>query len=74
MTVGRDAFYIPTHRGEAAMDGAPGGLCRVRKNGLRVARMPQGLKPLLSCSFERPKAEALGYLEASASAEADPYG
>jgi hypothetical protein len=32
--------------------------------------IPQGLKPLFSFPLERPKAEALGYLEAAATARA----
>jgi hypothetical protein len=31
--------------------------------------IPQGLKPLFIAGFERPKAEALGYLEATAMAK-----
>jgi hypothetical protein len=36
--------------------------------------IPQGLKPLLSLFAGRPKAEALGYIEATARAKADAYG
>ena len=32
--------------------------------------IPQRLKPLVSCGMERPKAEALGYPEATAKATA----
>jgi hypothetical protein len=39
-------------------------------SGLGEESIPQGLKPLSSSSAVRPKAEALGYLEAKASAEA----
>jgi hypothetical protein len=34
--------------------------------------IPQGLKPFCICTDGRPKAEALGYLDAIATTEADP--
>jgi hypothetical protein len=36
--------------------------------------IPKGVKPLLVSIGERPKAEALGYLEAKATTRAYPFG
>ena len=42
----------------------------VRRMWLGVEAIPQGLKPLFCCGGQRPKAEALGYLEAKATTTA----